>query len=44
MPGVSKMGIKKKNRQELRTLKWDWLKALYPSQEKTNKKNETTFP
>lgn len=38
MPGVSKIAIKKKTRQEHGALKWDWLEDLYLSQER---KNET---
>ena len=34
MPGVAKMGLKKKTRQEHGTLKWGWLEDLYLSQEK----------
>lgn len=35
VPGISKVGIKKKTRQEHGALKWDWLEGLYLSQEKT---------
>lgn len=34
MPGVSKLALTKKPRQEQWTLKWDWQEDLYFSQEK----------
>ena len=34
MPGGSQISMKKKTRQGLGTLKWDWLEDLYLSQEK----------